>query len=132
MTLTPEIIASLAFTAVAVASAIVIRRRRKKALAAAARAEQLPAPVLAEKPAPNPEMISRLRASLLDLQRQLDGEPFRTNETNARTKVLILHRCGMSLAEIAEHLSLPQFEVDLIVQVAAQTDSATAIQIVRP
>jgi len=63
-------------------------------------------------------MLAGLRASLLELRRQLEEDPFRGKECNQRTKVLILHRCGMPIVEIADHLDLPEGEVDLIVQLA--------------
>jgi hypothetical protein len=72
-----------------------------------------------------------MRASLIDLRQQLEIDPFRTSGQTGRTKVLLLHRCGMPLSEIAEHLNLSRFEVDLIVQVASHGEPPAAATVVR-
>jgi hypothetical protein len=114
-----EIAASLTLTAITLGAGIWIRRRRRK---------PAPAPVESENVS---EMISRMRASLIDLRQQLEIDPFRTSSTNGRTKVLLLHRCGMPLSEIAEHLNISRFEVDLIVGVAAHGEPPATANVIR-
>ncbi len=100
-----ELIVSTILTAVVLSGGIWYRRRRRRPVP----------PVPTEK---RVEMLAGLRASLVELRRQLEEDPFRGKDCNQRTKVLILHRCGMPVVEIADHLDLPQGEVDLIVQLA--------------
>lgn len=120
-----EIAASLTLTAITLGAGMWLRRRRRAAV---------PVPVAvpeSREPENVSEMISRMRASLIDLREQLEVDPFRASGQSGRTKVLLLHRCGMPLSEIAEHLNLPRFEVDLIVQVASHEAPPAAVNVVR-
>jgi hypothetical protein len=111
-----EIAISLTLTAITLGAGLWLRMRRRSAI---------PVPVEASENVT--EMISRMRASLIDLREQLEIDPFRSSGQSGRTKVLLLYRCGMPLAEIADHLSLSRFEVDLIVQVASQPGPSAAV-----
>jgi hypothetical protein len=123
MTVNIEIAASLTLTAITLGAGMWLRRRRRTAV-------PVPVPVTRE-PENVTEMISRMRASLIDLRQQLEVDPFKTSSQSGRTKVLLLHRCGMPLSEIAEHLNLPRFEVDLIVQVASHDQPPASVNVVR-
>lgn len=100
-----ELIVSVLLTGVTLGAGIWHRRRKVRPVEAIPSEKRL-------------EMMAGLRASLVELRHQLEEDPFRGAECSQRTKVLILHRCGMPVSEISDHLDLPQGEVDLIVQLA--------------
>jgi hypothetical protein len=106
-----ELITPVILTAFGLSGGIWYRRRRIRRSAPAIPVEK------------RSEMLAGLRASLIELRRQLEEDPFRGKECNQRTKVLILHRCGMPIVEIADHLGLPEGEVDLIVELAQINNS---------
>jgi len=64
--------------------------------------------------------LHKLRASLLHLCKPMADDPVDYSKSRMRTrKVLILHRCGLPITEIADHLDLPHGDVDLMVHMAA-------------